>query len=146
MPNKLTSKESAYKFYNENTDKILAYKKAWYAAKTKKYHLFSNIKIKGFPKQKSNGIIKKAIDNNILHIILFAGDECKKFSLEEFIKLYTFKDFSIIEVNGYADQFIKDDGVMLYENLTDIKDINEFVLKPNAKIRLEVFENQLNKI
>lgn len=91
---------SAIKYYNSHKEQVLKYKKEYYHNKTKKYSLFKNIKIKGYTKKQTNNLIKTAIDNNNIMILINDNDII---SFDNFIKLYKFKDFSIIEIEAYDD-------------------------------------------
>jgi len=55
---------SQQKFYHNNREKVLAYKKEHYAKKSNKkiFDLFKNIQLKGKTKSESRKIIKTAID------------------------------------------------------------------------------------
>jgi hypothetical protein len=132
---------AAVKYYYSHKDKVLAYKKDFYAKKMAKYSYFKNIKIKNISKRQSNEIIKTAIDLNILTILL--GEECKEYQLSVFIELYKFKDFSIIEIDC---QFIKEEGHLFYEHLYDLHNFSSFVNQPYAKVKLHIFENQILKL
>lgn len=72
------------KFYQNNREKVLAYKKDFYAEKTKKYAPFKKLYIYGVKKNFSNLLIKRAIDNNKLLIY----DDCI-FDIKEFTEQYT---------------------------------------------------------
>jgi len=61
-----TTISPASKFYNNNKDKILAYKKQYYQEKNKGKLFLKHFKITGLSKRDSNNIIKHAYDNNLL--------------------------------------------------------------------------------
>jgi hypothetical protein len=92
----MASKEPDYftKHYATNRDKILDYKKEYYAEKIKYTKQFQNIKLKEKSKRESNEIIKDAI-NGLSCFILLDG---KSLTPQEFYDQYTIKDFSIIEL------------------------------------------------
>ena len=141
----MSSQSAQLKFYNSHKEQILAYKKKWYAKKTCLAAAFKKVRVKGLSKKTSNDIIKAAIKANILTLLLNVGDESKEYSLHNFIELYKFEDFSIIEVNGYAIQYIKDEAHLYYENLSELSsEVSQtFINLPHAKIQLHIFENQL---
>lgn len=139
---------AAVKYYNTHKDKVLLYKKEWYCNKTKNYAFFKNIKIKGYSKRQSKEIIKEAINKNILRLSLIAGDEFKEYSLDEFMNLYNFKDFSIIELDCFASQYIKEECHYFHEHLSSLDHVayTGFINMQHIKLQLEIFENQINKI
>ena len=59
------------KYYRNNKEKVLAYKKMFYAQKTLKYNNVRSITIKGISKLSSNKILKKAIDIDRLKICVY---------------------------------------------------------------------------
>lgn len=82
------------KHYSANRDKILDYKKEYYAEKIKYRKQFQNIKLKEHSKNNSNHIIKTAI--NSLSCFIAVNDTL--LNPQEFYNQYTIKDFSIIEL------------------------------------------------
>lgn len=72
---------SQQKFYQNNRDKVLAYKKEHYAKKSnkKEFEMFKNIQIKGKTKSESNKIIKTAIATQSIVIKYVAPDAEHKF-------------------------------------------------------------------
>jgi hypothetical protein len=139
---------AATKFYNSHKEQILAYKKNWYAEKTKKISFFKNIKIKGITKKRSKEIFKTAIDLNILTILVGEGEDYKKYPFLEFINLYKFKDFSLIELDCYTHQYIKEEGHLHYDDIHQMHktDFSWFITLSNVSIDIQVFENQLIKL
>jgi hypothetical protein len=93
----MTSLRNEYysKHYEANRDKILDYKKQFYAEKVKYRKQFQNIKLKGFSKIDSNRIIKKAISTSVC----FVETDGKTMTPQEFYDAYDIKDFSVIEVD-----------------------------------------------
>lgn len=143
---------SAIKYYNSHKEQVLKYKKEYYQNKTKKYSFFKNIKIKGYTKRQTNNFIKTAIDNDKLNIMFYYGDEYKKYTYDEFIELYTFQDFSIIELQGYVKYYTKSQYLFFCEKCDDmrIENIMHYLTlekKPLEYIEftIEVFENQIYK-
>lgn len=92
MPSKAT--DYFAKHYAANRDKILDYKKEYYAEKIKYTKQFQNLKLKGQSKNISNHTIKSAI-NNISCFILVNDTTMTP---QEFYDQYDIKDFSIIEI------------------------------------------------
>ena len=92
----MNSREPDYfaKHYSANREKILDYKKEFYAEKVKYRKQFQNIKLKEQSKRQSNEIIKHAI-NGLSCFILVNGITMNP---QEFYQQYTIKDFSIIEI------------------------------------------------
>jgi hypothetical protein len=96
LTNKMPSKDPDYfaKHYATNRDKILDYKKEYYAEKIKYAKQFQNLKLKGHSKNISNHTIKSSI-NNISCFILVKDITMTP---QEFYDQYSIKDFSIIEI------------------------------------------------
>jgi len=82
------------KHYATNRDKILNYKKEFYAKKVKYHNQFKNIKLKQQSKIISNHIIKSSINNNSCFILVNGST----MTPQEFYEKYIIKDFSIIEI------------------------------------------------
>jgi hypothetical protein len=100
----MTSHRNEYysKHYEANRDKILDYKKEFYAEKVKYRKQFQNIKLKGISKIDTNRIIKKAINN----LACFVETDGKTMTPQELYDAYDIKDFSIIEVEyDYFDNY-----------------------------------------
>jgi len=131
---------SAVKYYNSHKEQVLKYKKEFYYNKTKKYSLFKNIKIKGYTKKQSNFLIKTAIDNNNILILINDNDYI---SFDNFIKLYKFKDFSIIEIEAYDDS---DCGFGCCNDIP-YEHIKEFYIKfdSNHKLTLSIYDSFIIK-
>lgn len=90
------------KHYSANREKILDYKKVYYAEKIRYTRQFKNLKLKDVSKSLSNHTIKSAI-NNMACFISINGENMTP---KEFYEQYFIKDFSIIEIeydllNGY---------------------------------------------
>lgn len=92
----MAPKEPDYfaKHYAANRDKILDYKKEYYAEKVKYTKQFQPIKLLGQSKSESNKIIKKAINSLACFIVVNE----KTYTPQEFYDAFTVKDFNIIEV------------------------------------------------
>lgn len=89
-------------YYNLNKDKILTYKKEFYKTKVQnaKYSCFKNIKISGYTKRQSATLIKQVLISNNLIISI---NETTNISVDDFIKKYKFKNYSIIELDGFDE-------------------------------------------
>lgn len=89
-------------YYDLNKDKILNYKKEFYKTNVKnaKYSYFKNIKINGYTKRQSATLIKQVLISNNL---LIAINETTHISVDDFIKKYKFKNYSVIELEGYDE-------------------------------------------
>ncbi len=72
------------KYYHNNKEKVLEYKKEYYYNKIKKYEPFKNIFIYNIKKSHSNVIIKRAINHNKLLINI--GNNI--FNINEFIETH----------------------------------------------------------
>ena len=92
----MPSKDPDYfaKHYSANRDKILDYKKEYYAEKIKYRKQFQSVKLKGQNKNVSNHIIKTAIDSLACFVLV----NSETMNPEEFYNKYSIKDFSIIEI------------------------------------------------
>jgi hypothetical protein len=100
----MPSKDPEYfsKHYSANREKILDYKKIYYAEKIRYTKQFKNLKLKDLSKSISNHLIKSAISN--MACFIFANGQ--NLTPQEFYDKYFIKDFSIIEIeydlsNGY---------------------------------------------
>jgi len=93
----MTSKQPDYfaKHYATNRDKILDYKKEYYAEKIKYTKQFQPIKLKGQPKLLSNKLIKTAVKTLACFIVV----NDKTYTPNEFYDAYSIKDFNIIEID-----------------------------------------------
>lgn len=93
----MPSKDPDYfaKHYSANRDKILDYKKEYYAEKIKYTKQFQPIRLKGQSKGVSNHIIKTAV-NGLCCFVLVNGSTMTP---QEFYNQYSIKDFSIIEID-----------------------------------------------
>lgn len=94
----MPSKDPDYfaKHYATNRDKILDYKKEYYAEKVRYRNQFKPIKLKGISKRQSNEMIKNAIGGNSIACFIDINNQI--FTPKELYDQYTIKDFSIIEV------------------------------------------------
>lgn len=81
------------KYYKNNKDKVLSYKKEFYRKKVEKYEPFKNIQINSFSKSQSNKLIRFSIDNNLLLLCY----DSKLISIEEFSKNYHFPFKTIVK-------------------------------------------------
>lgn len=70
------------RFYQNNKEKVLAYKKQHYAKKTNKHaiDLFKNVQLKGKTKSESRRIIKQAVDTGGVIIKYVAPDAQQSFN------------------------------------------------------------------
>lgn len=100
----MPSKDPEYfsKHYSANREKILDYKKEYYAEKIRYTKQFKNLKLKDISKSVSNHHIKSAISN----MACFISANGQTMTPKEFYDQYSIKDFSIIEIeyellNGY---------------------------------------------
>ena len=82
------------KHYATNRDKILDYKKEFYAEKIKYTKQFQNLKLKGQSKNISNHTIKTTVHNLTCFVLVNGSTMTPK----DFYDQYSIKDFSIIEV------------------------------------------------
>lgn len=92
----MPSKDPDYfaKHYSANRDKILDYKKEYYAEKIKYRKQFQSVKLKGQSKNMSNHIIKTAVDSLACFVLVNGINMTPK----EFYDEFSIKDFSIIEI------------------------------------------------
>jgi hypothetical protein len=100
----MPSKDPEYfsKHYSTNREKILDYKKIYYAEKIRYTKQFKSLKLKEMSKSISNHLIKSAISN----MACFISANGQNMTPKEFYDQYHIKDFSIIEIeydllNGY---------------------------------------------
>lgn len=80
------------KFYKNNRETILAYKKNCYIEKTKYINQFNNIKLKNKSKRFTNNFIRSNVD------FLIKINE-QLLTPIEFYEQYSIKDFSLIEID-----------------------------------------------
>lgn len=140
---------SAIKYYNSHKEEVLKYKKEYYHNKNKKYSFFKKIKIKGYTKKESNALIKTAIDLDRCKILFSYGDELKKYTPYEFMELYKFKDFSVIEIEAFlTHHYYEDKYVHFYEDCSDLKidHIEAIMEMDKSEFQLHIFENHITKI
>jgi len=126
--------------YSLNKDKILNYKKEFYKMQHQQQHAFKNIKIRGFPKRQSMNLIKTALASKHLVIVL---NEITYFTVPEFIKKYKFRDYSVIELDGF------DTSTFSGANCEDIpyyELIQYYDDKSHHDLELIVWDNMLSKI
>lgn len=137
---------SAIKYYNSHKEEVLKYKKEYYHNKNKKYSFFKKIKIKGYTKKESNALIKTAIDLDRCKIIF--NDECVKYTPYEFMELYKFKDFSVIEIEAFIMHHYEDEYFVFYEDCNDLKigQIEGIMEMDKSEFQLHIFENHITKI
>jgi len=84
---------SASKFYYNNKDKVLDYKKKFYLEKTKYIKQFKNIRFLSHAKSATNSIIKKALEkNNDSEKILILIDSHEIIPYTEFYDKYEIKN------------------------------------------------------
>jgi len=105
------------KHYSANREKILDYKKEYYAEKIRYTKQFRNLKLKDVSKSISNHTIKSAISN----MACFISTNGQNLTPQEFYEQYSIKDFSIIEVeyqvlNGYELTIIIPDFYLSFKN------------------------------
>lgn len=99
----------AMKFYNNNKDKILAYKKQYYQEKNKEKLFLKHFKINGLSKRDSNNTLKLAYRWNliVIHIekypanTIYDYDTC---SIKEFIEKYDINGCLCCEAGIYKDK------------------------------------------
>jgi hypothetical protein len=115
----MPSKDPEYfsKHYSANREKILDYKKEYYAEKIRYTKQFKSLKLKDISKSISNHTIKSAISN--MACIISANG--KNMTPKEFYDQYSIKDFSIIEVeyqllNDYELTINIPDFYLLFKN------------------------------
>lgn len=75
------------KFYQNNREKVLAYKKEHYAKKTNKHaiHLFKSVQLKGKTKSESRRIIKQAVDAGAITIKHLASNSQTTWTPQQWI-------------------------------------------------------------
>jgi len=115
----MPSKDPEYfsKHYSANREKILDYKKEYYAEKIRYTKQFKNLKLKNMSKSISNHLIKSAISNMACFIFV----DGQNLTPQEFYTKYSIKDFSIIEIeydlsNGYELTITIPDFYLSFKN------------------------------
>lgn len=89
----MTDMNSASKFYYNNRDKVLDYKKQFYFEKTKYIKQFKNLRFISHSKSATNIKIKEALDkNNDSDKILILIDKNDPISYTDFYDKYTIKN------------------------------------------------------
>lgn len=81
----MDSVSNQHKYYLNNREKVLAYKKEFYADKIKKYAPFKNLRIRGVLHPFSTKLLKHSIDNDKLLIY----DNNEMLTRDKFIELYS---------------------------------------------------------
>ena len=98
----MTTMNSASKFYYNNRDKVLDYKKQFYFEKTKYIKQFKNLRFVAKSKSITNSILKSALDkNNDSEKILILIDNNELIPYTEFYDKYTIKN------NGLSKTYIE---------------------------------------
>lgn len=103
----------AAKYYHNNRDKVLEYKKQFYKNKTYRFQSVKKVQIKGLSKLESRKYLKEKITQNELGIIIVTDNgETKELCYDEFLEQYSFKD----DINILLDKNYDDSGnkIILY--------------------------------
>jgi hypothetical protein len=93
-----TVKQYNQRIYRAKREKILAYKKQFYANKVKFISHLQPIRLTGKLKRQSNTILKKAYITK--NLILQVGE--KKYNPEQFYDCYNFRDSAIFQTRNYT--------------------------------------------
>lgn len=103
-----TTISSHAKFYNNNKDKILAYKKQYYQNKHKEEIILKHFKINVLSKRVSNNVLKYAFRNNLI-VINIENDnanndyDCHTYTFKEFIDKYDINGILSCEAGIFKD-------------------------------------------
>lgn len=127
-------------YYNLNKDKILNYKKEFYKIHHQYQHALKNIKLHGFSKRQSMNIIKTALASNCLVIVL---NEITHLTIQEFVQKYKFKDYSVLELDGF-DTKLSSGGSCEHMEYDDL--MVTYNDEKNHIFELMVWDNMILKI